>query len=361
MDHKTIKNVVEASMFAAGRPMSMNELLRLFSEDERPERKVMKELLDELRKEYDDRGIELVEVASGFRIQVRHHMGEWLGRLSERRAPRYSRALMETLALIAYRQPITRGDIEDVRGVSVSTNIIRTLLERGWVRIVGHRDVPGRPAMFGTSKDFLDYFNLKSLDELPSLAELKDIDSMNTELDFGTPPYEDGGEVNDLQTADGGDTRAEFEEEFGEDLTIEGEELVDGNEAAEDSESRNVEDGDEESLDSDEDQDDDEADQDDDEDDLEVRSEDEDEDDGLEERSEDDDEDDEDDDDEQDDSEERSEDADDGQDGVDEDQERHTEASDSDEDFDDNDLDELDSLDDDEESGSADEPKTQSA
>lgn len=214
-------------MFAAGRPMSLNELLRLFSEDERPERKVMKELLDELRKEYDERGIELVEVASGYRIQVRHHMGEWLGRLSERKAPRYSRALMETLALIAYRQPITRGDIEDVRGVSVSTNIIRTLLERGWVRIVGHRDVPGRPAMFGTSKDFLDYFNLKSLDELPSLSELKDIDSMNTELDFGTPPYEDGEDVDDLQTADGGDTRAEFEEEFGEELDANDEQVSD--------------------------------------------------------------------------------------------------------------------------------------
>ncbi len=208
-------------MFAAGRPMSMNELLRLFSEDERPERKVMKEIIAELEKEYEGRGIELIEVASGYRIQVKHHMGEWLGRLTERRPPRYSRALMETLALIAYRQPITRGDIEDVRGVSVSTNIIRTLLERGWVRIVGHRDVPGRPAMFGTSKEFLDYFNLKSLDELPSLAELKDIESMNEELDFGSPPYDDGEEVDDLQTADGGDTRAEFEEEFGEDLTLE--------------------------------------------------------------------------------------------------------------------------------------------
>ncbi len=200
--------------------MSMNELLRLFSEDERPERKVMKELIDELTQEYTERGIELVEVASGYRIQVRHHMGEWLGRLSERRPPRYSRALMETLALIAYRQPITRGDIEAVRGVSVSSNIIRTLLERGWVRIVGHRDVPGRPAMFGTAKDFLDYFNLKSLDELPSLAELKDIDSMNEELDFGSPPYEDGEDVDDLKTADGGDTRAEFEEEFEEELAL---------------------------------------------------------------------------------------------------------------------------------------------
>lgn len=185
MDQKIIKNIVEAALFAAGRPMSVNEMLRLFSEDERPERKIMRDILEQLLDDYTDRGIELVEVASGYRIQVRQQMGEWLGRLSERKPPRYSRASMETLALIAYRQPITRGDIEEVRGVSVSSNIIRTLLERGWIRIVGHRDVPGRPAMFGTTKDFLDYFNLKSLDELPSLAELQDIDSINAELDFG--------------------------------------------------------------------------------------------------------------------------------------------------------------------------------
>ncbi|MEM7083711.1 MAG: SMC-Scp complex subunit ScpB [Pseudomonadota bacterium] len=221
MDQKIIRNVVEASLFAAGRPMSMNELLRLFSEDERPERKVMKEIIASLSSDYEERGIELIEVASGYRIQVRHQMGEWLGRLNDRKPPRYSRALMETLALIAYRQPITRGDIEDVRGVSVSTNIIRTLLERGWVRIVGHRDVPGRPAMFGTSKEFLDYFNLKSLDELPSLAELKDIDNMNAELDFGTPPYEDGDEVDDMHTADGGDAGAELEEGADEEFVAE--------------------------------------------------------------------------------------------------------------------------------------------
>lgn len=203
MDEQKIKNVVEAAMFAAGRPMSMNEILRLYSEDERPDRETMREIIGALKLEYEGRGIELVEVASGYRIQVKQNMGEWLGRLTEKRPPRYSRALMETLALIAYRQPITRGDIEDVRGVSVSTNIIRTLLERGWVRIVGHRDVPGRPAMFGTAKEFLDYFNLKTLDELPSLAEIQDIDSVNAELDFGEPPYDDVDDVEQFDNETG--------------------------------------------------------------------------------------------------------------------------------------------------------------
>ena len=133
---------------------------------------------------YADRGICVREVASGFRIQVEPAMTPWLEKLWEERPPRYSRALMETLAIIAYRQPVTRGDIEDIRGVSVTTNIVRTLLERGWIRVVGHRDVPGKPAMFGTTKEFLDYFDLKKLDDLPPLAELTDLDRLHVQLDF---------------------------------------------------------------------------------------------------------------------------------------------------------------------------------
>jgi len=138
-----------------------------------------------LHAEFEGRGIELKEVASGFRIQVKHELAPWISRLWEERPARYSRALLETLALVAYRQPITRSEIEDVRGVTVSTHIMRTLQDRGWIRIVGHRDVPGHPEMFGTTKEFLDYFSLKSLDELPTLSQLRDIESINAELDLG--------------------------------------------------------------------------------------------------------------------------------------------------------------------------------
>ncbi|HEY3644946.1 MAG TPA: SMC-Scp complex subunit ScpB [Gammaproteobacteria bacterium] len=180
-----LRNIVEGALLAAGRPLSVDELLALFAEDDRPERTDLRKALDMLQAEFEGRGIELKEVASGYRIQVRKELGPWVSRLWEERPARYSRALLETLALVAYRQPITRGEIEEVRGVTVSTNIIRTLQERGWVRVVGHRDVPGHPEMFGTTKEFLDYFSLKSLDELPTLAQLRDIESINAELDFG--------------------------------------------------------------------------------------------------------------------------------------------------------------------------------
>lgn len=180
-----LRNIVEGALLAAGRPLSMDELLALFAEDDRPERTDLRKALDMLQAEFEGRGIELKEVASGYRIQVRKELAPWVSRLWEERPARYSRALLETLALVAYRQPITRGEIEEVRGVTVSTNIIRTLQERGWVRVVGHRDVPGHPEMFGTTKEFLDYFSLKSLDELPTLAQLRDIESINAELDFG--------------------------------------------------------------------------------------------------------------------------------------------------------------------------------
>ncbi|HET7369823.1 MAG TPA: SMC-Scp complex subunit ScpB [Gammaproteobacteria bacterium] len=180
----TLKHVIEGALLVAGRPLNIDALLGLFDEMERPERSDMRAALDELEQDFADRGIELKETASGYRIQVKASVGERVSRLFEERPQRYSRALLETLALIAYRQPLTRGEIEDVRGVSVSSNIMKTLQDRGWVRVVGHRDVPGRPALYATTRTFLDYFGLKSLDELPTLAELRDIDSINVEIDF---------------------------------------------------------------------------------------------------------------------------------------------------------------------------------
>ena len=180
-----LRNIVEGALLAAGRPLSVDELTSLFPDDDRPDRGEMRKALEALQKDFEGRGIELKEVASGFRIQVRKELAPYMGRLWEERPARYSRALLETLALVAYRQPITRGEIEEVRGVTVSTHIIRTLQDRNWVRVVGHRDVPGHPEMFGTTKEFLDYFSLKSLDELPTLAQLRDIESINAELDFG--------------------------------------------------------------------------------------------------------------------------------------------------------------------------------
>lgn len=179
-----LKHVIEAALLVAGRPLNLDALLGLFDEIERPERSEMLAALDELKQDFAGRGIELKEIASGYRIQVKAPVTEQVSRLFEERPQRYSRALLETLALIAYRQPLTRGEIEDVRGVSVSSNIMKTLQERGWVRIVGHRDVPGRPALYATTREFLDYFGLKSMDELPTLAELRDIDSINVEIDF---------------------------------------------------------------------------------------------------------------------------------------------------------------------------------
>jgi segregation and condensation protein B len=185
-----LKHILEAALLAAARPLALDDLARLFPETDVPDPNVLRAALDELAADYTGRGIELIEVASGFRIQVRQEMERWVSRLWEEKPPKYSRALLETLALIAYRQPITRGEIEDIRGVTVSTSIMKTLQEREWIRVVAHRDVPGRPAMYGTTREFLDYFNLKSLEDLPSLAELRDIDSINAELDFG--PLEGG-------------------------------------------------------------------------------------------------------------------------------------------------------------------------
>ncbi len=180
----SLKNILEAVLLASDEPLNMNMLASVFTDDERPSSAEIGTALSELSEDYAERGMELKEVASGWRIQVREDVNPWVARLWEDRPQRYSRALLETLALIAYRQPITRGDIEEVRGVSVRTNIIRTLQEREWIRVVGHRDVPGKPALFGTTKLFLDYFNLGSLDDLPSLAEIKDMDNLEPELDL---------------------------------------------------------------------------------------------------------------------------------------------------------------------------------
>jgi segregation and condensation protein B len=182
MDTDRLKQIAEAILLAAARPLTLDQLLSLFEENERPERADMRKALEALQADFEGRGIELVQVASGYRIQVADDMQPWVSRLWEEKPARYSRALLETLALIAYRQPITRGEIEDVRGVSVSSSIMKTLQEREWVRVVGHREVPGRPAMYGTTKEFLDYFSLKSLDELPSLAELRDLSTIGEEL-----------------------------------------------------------------------------------------------------------------------------------------------------------------------------------
>jgi segregation and condensation protein B len=183
MNSLPLKQIIEGAILAAEAPLSIDQLMRLFEGDE-PERIDVRDALGEIEQECEGRGFELKQVASGYRFQVKSDYGEWVSRLWKEKPPRYSRALLETLALIAYKQPITRGDVEEIRGVAVSTNIIRTLLEREWVRIVGHRDVPGHPALYATTKNFLDYFNLRNLDELPSLAEIKDLTQANEELDM---------------------------------------------------------------------------------------------------------------------------------------------------------------------------------
>ncbi|MFJ2362880.1 SMC-Scp complex subunit ScpB [Pseudomonas sp. NPDC087697] len=168
--------LLEAFLLASGKPQSMERLFELFEEGERPEPPVFKKALAILAKSCDGRAFELKEVASGYRLQIREKFAPWVGRLWEERPQRYSRAMLETMALIAYRQPITRGEIEDVRGVAVNSHIVKTLLEREWIRVVGYRDVPGKPAMFATTKAFLDHFNLKNLDDLPPLAELRELE-----------------------------------------------------------------------------------------------------------------------------------------------------------------------------------------
>lgn len=179
--------LLEAFLLASGKPQSLERLFELFEEGERPEPAVFKKALTLLGKSCEGRAFELKEVSSGYRLQIREKFSPWVGRLWEERPQRYSRALLETIALIAYRQPITRGEIEDVRGVAVNSNIVKTLLEREWIRVVGYRDVPGKPAMFATTKGFLDHFNLKNLEDLPPLAELREMET-DPVLDFDDAP-----------------------------------------------------------------------------------------------------------------------------------------------------------------------------
>jgi len=187
-DPKDLASLLEAFLLASGKPMSIERMAELFEEAERPSSTLLRKALELLEKSCKGRAFELKQVASGYRLQVRERFSPWVGRLWEERPQRYSRALLETLVLIAYRQPITRGEIEDIRGVAVNTQIVKTLLEREWVRVVGHRDVPGRPAMFATTKQFLDHFNLKNLDELPPLAVLREMEPEPLPVDVEEAP-----------------------------------------------------------------------------------------------------------------------------------------------------------------------------
>jgi segregation and condensation protein B len=183
-----LKNIIEASLFAATEPLSTIEIQGLFLLEERPDKHAVRDVINRLQEEYAERPIELVETASGYRFQVKSKYSSWVARLWEEKPVKYSRALLEILAIVAYQQPATRGEIEEIRGVAVSTNIIRTLQEREWVRVIGHKDVPGRPALYATTKEFLDYFNLQTLADLPPLASLLDIDllpSTDTQLNLG--------------------------------------------------------------------------------------------------------------------------------------------------------------------------------
>ncbi len=212
MNEHYLKNVIEAALLAAGRPVQVNELMELFDVAQRPTAGQVRAALDAVTADYAGRGIEVKETATGFRVQVRREHAAEISRLWPERPARYSRALLETLALIAYRQPITRGEIEAVRGVAVNPNIVRTLLERNWIRVVGQRDVPGRPELLATTREFLDYFGLKSLDELPPLAELKAMAELNVQLDFTGEPGSGrpatAGPAQDLPAPDALDSAA---------------------------------------------------------------------------------------------------------------------------------------------------------
>lgn len=196
-----LKQILEAALFAGGEPLSLDKLKTLFPEDDLPSDEDFAAALAGIEADYAERGVQLRKVASGYRFQARQDVGEWVTRLWEEKPQRYSRALLETLALIAYRQPITRGEVEAIRGVSVNSQIIKTLQEREWIRIVGYRDVPGRPAMFGTTRDFLDYFNLARLEDLPTLAEIRDLEELSPELDLKTPSSGDSAEASETALA----------------------------------------------------------------------------------------------------------------------------------------------------------------
>ena len=213
MDAEQIKRILEAAILVAEGPLDRDGMLSLFDEEDQPSKQELAKLLESISEDYEARGIYLREVASGFRFQARPELGPWVSRLWQEKPPRYSRAILETLALIAYRQPITRGEIEEIRGVSVSSHIVKSLLERNWVRIVGHRDVPGRPAMFATTRQFLDYFDLKSLEDLPPLSEIRDLDKVNEELELTDVPPVNASPGDDDEAPAGEDGRGLLDEE----------------------------------------------------------------------------------------------------------------------------------------------------
>jgi segregation and condensation protein B len=208
-DINQIKRIFEAALFGAGQPLALPQLAALFEEQDMPTHEEIARALEELQSDSAGRGVELVEVASGFRYQVREDVHPFVSRLWTERQTRYSRALLETLALIAYRQPITRAEIEQIRGVGVASSIVKTLEEREWVRVVGYRDLPGKPALFGTTKAFLDYFNLKSLDQLPPLSEVRDIEDIDPQLSLGGPETPRAPDEHDADGGDGTDTHGD--------------------------------------------------------------------------------------------------------------------------------------------------------
>ncbi len=234
MESQQLKNILEAALLASGGPLTLDQLQALFGDRDGPEKSEIRDALKQLQEDYEGRGVQLKQVASGYRVQIRENMAQWLTKLWEERPPRYSRALMETLAIIAYRQPVTRGDVEDIRGVSVTTNIIRTLLERNWIKVVGHRDVPGKPAMFGTAREFLDYFDLKKLDDLPPLAELAVLEPVGVQLELeesaegsiGQGDPELAGEIS-AAAESAEESRQESDGAEGEPLIVEHDEFAD--------------------------------------------------------------------------------------------------------------------------------------
>ena len=231
MEPKQLRNIIEGALLAAGEPLNMARLAALFEEEgsspaegssptegsSAPTEEALLAALEEIAADCEGRGYELKEVASGWRFQVRAETAPWVNRLWEEKPQKYSRAVLETLALVAYRQPITRGDIEQIRGVAVSSHIIRSLTEREWIKVVGHRDVPGRPALFATTRQFLDYFNLKSLDELPSLGDIRDLEEINQLLDLG----------DDLNQAPNAQAAQEIDEEMFDEQALEQQSLSD--------------------------------------------------------------------------------------------------------------------------------------